>query len=72
MPRYVTRSDYYMDDHQMLSLGSITVHEDRDPVPTGLLDSHGDPIYRAPESVRCGFVGDAVKVKARKRARRPR
>ncbi|WP_265886683.1 hypothetical protein [Roseomonas mucosa] len=34
---------------------TVTVIENRDPVPTGLLNQHGERIYRVPETVPMGF-----------------
>lgn len=33
----------------------ITVHEDDTPQPTGLLDEHGNELYRVPERIQMGF-----------------
>lgn len=69
MPRYATRSDvYYMDEHQALDIGGITVHEtDRSPLPTGLLNANGDELYRIPETVPFGFVRGVTVEKSPKR-----
>lgn len=54
--RYTTRPNGWMDERgNYIPMPSITVTENRDPVPTGLLNQHGERIYRVPETVPMGF-----------------
>lgn len=58
--RYVTRPRAWMDVWgQYMPMPTVTVTEDRDPIPTGLLDQHGERIYRVPETVPMGFQAAA-------------
>ena len=47
--------DYSVGD-MILMPDSCTVHEsEKTPVPTGLLDPNGTPLYRIPPTVKIGF-----------------
>tara|TARA_Y100000310_G_C20278363_1_gene621380 strand:- start:411 stop:590 length:180 start_codon:yes stop_codon:yes gene_type:complete len=56
--KYITRSAYWDEDAKMqiVSDGSITVFEESDSCPTGVLDKHGNEFYRVRERVKTGFV----------------
>lgn len=61
MSRYVARRPRadFDEDAAIFERETIDVIEDDDgPVPTGLLDAAGVPIYRVRERVRCGFIAD--------------
>ncbi len=55
--RYITIRPRQFDDWEFgVERQTMTVHvEDDDPVPTGLLDMHGVPLYRLPDRVPFGF-----------------
>lgn len=59
MPRYVSRPIAYDDDGWWMDEGnprSLMVHEDeREPQPTGLLDQHGNELYRVEDRHPIGF-----------------
>lgn len=62
MTRYIVRAHNWGEEPMYVPSLSV---EGGGPVKTGLLDSHGEPIYRAAETV--GFVTDfkpRVRVKA--------
>ena len=59
MPRYTSRprSDWWDDDWTAdRQPTTVTVHEEDDPVNTGILDKDGNPIYRMPEKGKLGYV----------------
>lgn len=56
--KYVTRQVFtqyveWMDEHAMTA--DTVIETDRSPQETGLLDQHGDAIYRLHETVPFGF-----------------
>jgi hypothetical protein len=56
MPRYVkmsTRWSTVMEDE--VQDIHLTVYEENDPIPTGVLDSDGNEFYRMKETVPMGF-----------------
>ena len=66
MPRYVTRSSWFIPDDHLIG-NSITVHEEtREPVDTGLVDHTGQSIYREPDHHPLGFDTRIIRNKATK------
>jgi hypothetical protein len=57
--RYITKpSAYYDEDDYPSGRQTCEVHEaDKSPTWTGLLDQHGNKIYRHPQRIRMGFHG---------------
>ena len=59
MPRYTIRPKMpYWDEEaegDILMPETLTVIEDDDAVDTGLMDAHGNAIYRTSERVPAGF-----------------
>lgn len=55
--RYVTRA-YWLDtdaDGDVSVTADEVIESDKTPQRTGLLDQHGDPIYRLQDTVPLGF-----------------
>ncbi|MES2156121.1 MAG: hypothetical protein V4510_13385 [bacterium] len=46
------------DEDQSLTADSV-VEEERERVDTGILDAHGNPIYREPKRLQVGFLSNA-------------
>lgn len=65
MSRYFTRSSTHSFNDDVVYVADLSV-DGGGPTKTGLIDTHGDPIYRAAEPV--GFVTEFkphIRVKAR-------
>ena len=63
MPRYITRRAWWDDEDgsnpgfSAIELRGMQIAvEDDQPEKTGLLDQHGDPLYRVRERIKTGFV----------------
>lgn len=59
--RYVTRprSVFVMIDEfgdQSMTADEVFCAEDDSPQPTGLLDQHGNPIFRTTDRIKLGFL----------------
>lgn len=63
MPRYVsywtTHSNPWGPSYGEPISAREVIETDKTPERTGLLDQHGDPIYRVPDTVPFGFRGKA-------------
>jgi len=56
MPRYIKMSVRYSDVWEGdVQDPHLTVYEDNDPIPTGVLDTDGNEFYRCKETVPMGF-----------------
>lgn len=55
--RKAPRADYYEEDwgYAKVHLPRLSAIEDDTPRETGLLDRHGNPIYRMPTRGKVGF-----------------